>query len=50
MVVVDGGDGRGGAPDGGLVKRHLSLALGWRCPGRCAAARLGEALPAGGAQ
>jgi hypothetical protein len=49
-VVADDGDGRGGAPNGGLVKRHLSVALGWRWPGRCAVARLGEALPAGGAQ
>jgi hypothetical protein len=49
-IVVDGGDGRGGAPDRGLAKRRLDVALGWRWPSRCVAARLGEALPAGGAQ
>jgi hypothetical protein len=44
-AVTDGGDGRGGAADEGLVKRRLDMALGWRWPGRCTAVRLGEALP-----
>jgi hypothetical protein len=29
MAVADGVDGCGGAPDGGLAKRHLGVALGW---------------------
>jgi hypothetical protein len=42
-VVTDGRDGHGGAPDRGLVKRHLGVVLGLRWPGRCAAARGGSA-------
>jgi hypothetical protein len=50
MVVMDGGDGHGGAPDGGLAKRHLGVVPELRWSGRCAAARLEEPLPAGGTQ
>jgi hypothetical protein len=49
-IVADDGDGRGGAPDGGLAKRCFGVVLGWRWPNCCAAARLEEALPVGGAQ
>jgi hypothetical protein len=28
-AVADDGDGLGSAPDEGLAKRHLAVALGW---------------------